>query len=120
MRRPPPPPSPRWASPRTRARTTPTPWTTPIDVTLTFGEGVDVTGDPYLLIDVVGTNRRASYHSGSATAALVFRYTVLAGDDGNDGGCGGGEQPHAERGTIVGTDDSTSIIQLPVEHFVQI
>ena len=36
-----------------------------IEVRLTFDEAVTVTGDPYLLIDVGGTNRRAGYHSGT-------------------------------------------------------
>ena len=56
-----------------------------IEVGLTFGEAVTVTGDPYLLIDVGGTNRRASYQSGSGATQLLFRYTVLAGDDDDDG-----------------------------------
>ena len=47
-----------------------------IEVGLTFDEAVTVTGDPYLLICVGGTNRRASYHSGSTTNELLFRYTV--------------------------------------------
>ena len=56
-----------------------------IEVGLTFDEAVTVTGDPYLLIDVGGTNRRASYQSGSTTTQLLFRYTVLAFDHDGDG-----------------------------------
>ena len=36
-----------------------------IEVGLTFSEAVTATGAPYVLIDVGGTNRRASYHSGT-------------------------------------------------------
>ena len=36
-----------------------------IEVALTFSEAVTVTGAPYLLIDVGGTNRGASYDSGT-------------------------------------------------------
>ena len=56
-----------------------------IEVGLTFSETVMVTGAPYLLIDVGGTNRRASYHSGTGSTQLLFRYTVWAGDDDDDG-----------------------------------
>ena len=78
-----------------------------IDGTLTFSEAVTVTGTPYLLIDVGGTNRRASYHSGSATTQLLFRYTVLAGDDDDDGIAVVANSLTLDGGTIVATDDAT-------------
>ena len=56
-----------------------------IEVGLTFDAAVTVTGTPYLLIDVGGTNQRASYHSGSGATQLLFRYPVLAGEDDDDG-----------------------------------
>ena len=81
-----------------------------IEVGLTFSEAVTVTGDPYLLIDVGGTNRRASYHSGTGTAQLLFRYTVLAADD--DGDADGiavvTNSLALNGGTIVATDDATA------------
>ena len=78
-----------------------------IEVGLTFGEAVDVTGDPYLLIDVGGTNRRASYQSGTGTTQLLFQYTVLAGDDDDDGIAVVTNSLTLNGGTIVATDDAT-------------
>lgn len=54
--------------------------------TLNFSEAVNVTGAPGLPIafDVGGT-REAAYVSGSGTDALVFSYTVVAGDQDLDG-----------------------------------
>ena len=79
-----------------------------IEVGLTFDEAVTVTGDPYLLIDVGGTNRRASYHSGSTTTQLLFRYTVLAGDDDADGIAVVANSLTLNGGTIGATDDATA------------
>ena len=79
-----------------------------IEVGLTFDEAVTVTGDPYLLIDVGGTNRRASYHSGSTTTQLLFQYTVLAGDDDDDGIAVVANSLTLNGGTIGATDDATA------------
>ena len=79
-----------------------------IEVGLTFDEAVTVTGTPYLLIDVGGTNRRASYQGGSGTTQLLFRYTVLAGDDDNDGITVVANSLTLNGGTIVATDDATA------------
>ena len=79
-----------------------------IEVGLTFGEAVYVTGDPYLLIDVGGTNRRASYQSGSGATQLLFQYTVLAGDDDADGIAVVTNSLTLNGGTIVATDDATA------------
>ena len=81
-----------------------------IEVGLTFDEAVTVTGAPYLLIDVGGTNQRASYQSGSTTAQLLFRYTVLAGDDDDDGIGVVTNSLTLNGGTIVATDDATAAI----------
>ena len=75
-----------------------------IEVGLTFGEAVTVTGDPYLLIDVGGTNRRAGYQSGSGTTQLLFQYTVLTGDDDDDGIAVVANSLTLNGGTIVATD----------------
>ena len=79
-----------------------------IDVGLTFDEAVTVTGAPYLLIDVGGTNRRASYQSGSGATQLLFQYTVLAGDDDDDGIAVVANSLTLNGGTIVATDDATA------------
>ena len=78
-----------------------------IEVGLTFSEVVTATGAPYLLIDVGGTKRRASYHSGTGSTQLLFRYTVRAGDDDDDGIAVVANSLTLNGGTIVATDDST-------------
>ena len=53
-------------------------------VTATMSEAVTVTGTPQLTLNVGGTDRIASYASGSGSSALVFTYTIQTGDtDGN-------------------------------------
>ena len=79
-----------------------------MEVGLTFSEAVTVTGAPYLLIDVGGTNRRADYNSGTGATQLLFRYTVLAGDDDDDGIAVVENSLTLNGGTIVATDDSTA------------
>ena len=56
-----------------------------IDVTVTFDGAVDVTGTPQLELTLGATARQAAYSSGSGTAALMFRYTVVEGDADADG-----------------------------------
>ena len=72
-----------------------------IEITVTFGEAVNVTGDA-MEGDVefglnVGGPKRARLKSGNGTDALVFVYTVQAGDS--------DEQRHLDRSTT--THDST-------------
>ena len=54
-----------------------------IDVTVTFSEAVTVTGAPQIALTVGSATRQADYVSG--TTALLFRYTVAAGDTDTDG-----------------------------------
>ena len=57
-----------------------------IALTVTFDEAVTVVGTPQLPLTVGTETRQAVYASGSSTAtALVFSYTVVAGDRDNDG-----------------------------------
>ena len=79
-----------------------------IEVALTFSEAVTVTGAPYLLIDVGGTKRRADYNSGTGATQLKFQYTVLAGDDDDDGIAVVANSLTLNGGSIVATDDSTA------------
>lgn len=53
-----------------------------IDFTVPTTRTVNVTGTPELVIDVGGTERRATYQSGSGSTSLLFQYTILAGDSG--------------------------------------
>src|SRR5205807_545784 len=56
-----------------------------LDFTVNYSENVNVTGTPTIGLTVGATARSASYVSGSGTNALVFRYTVQAGDNDTDG-----------------------------------
>ena len=56
-----------------------------IQVTVTFSETVAVTGMPELRLELGGGQRTATYEGGSGTAALVFGYTVAAGESDTDG-----------------------------------
>ena len=51
-----------------------------IEATVTFNKAVDVTGTPQLALGIGEQTRQASYASGTGTASLVFRYTVVAAD----------------------------------------
>ena len=61
-----------------------------IQVTVTFGTAMTVTGDPVFKIkmgNAVDTpvEKDAVYVRGSGTTALVFEYTILVGDEDDDG-----------------------------------
>ena len=63
-----------------------------IEVTFTFAaqgrgvlENVFVTGSPNALLNIGGSERNAAYNRGSGTSSLIFRYTVMAGDNDADG-----------------------------------
>ena len=57
-----------------------------VRVAVTFNEAVHVTGAPRLKLDLgSGDGRWAVYESGGGTAALVFAWTVAAGDASNAG-----------------------------------
>jgi hypothetical protein len=56
-----------------------------VSVTGTFSENVTRTGSPQLTLNVGGTNRTATYGSGSGGASLVFQYTIQAGESDADG-----------------------------------
>ncbi|TXT24292.1 MAG: fg-gap repeat-containing protein, partial [Gallionellaceae bacterium] len=50
-----------------------------VSVTVTLSEATTVTGTPQLALNIGGTTVQADYASGSGTTALVFNYTILAG-----------------------------------------
>lgn len=55
-----------------------------VSVTVTMSEATTVTGTPQLALTIGGATVQADYVSGSGTTALVFQYTILAGqNDGN-------------------------------------
>ena len=56
-----------------------------VSVTVTMSEATTVTGTPQLALNIGGTTVQANYASGSGTTALVFTYTILAGQTDTDG-----------------------------------
>ena len=56
-----------------------------LDFTVNWDEAVDVTGTPQLALNIGGTTSQADYVSGDGTTALVFSYTVQAGDNDANG-----------------------------------
>ena len=56
-----------------------------IEVTVTFNETVKVEGTPQLRLRVGARNRTAGYLRGTDTAALVFSYEVVDGDEAGGG-----------------------------------
>ena len=79
-----------------------------IEVTVEFTTEVTVTGTPTFTIDVGGTDRAASYDSGSGSDALVFRYTVVAADADTDGISWAANALALAGGTIIGPEGSTA------------
>ena len=71
-----------------------------IEATVTFNKAVDVTGTPQLALGIGSATRQASYASGTGTASLVFRYTVVSGDTDNDGLSIGADALGLNSGTI--------------------
>ncbi|MDP4209832.1 MAG: Ig-like domain-containing protein, partial [Bacteroidota bacterium] len=57
-----------------------------LDFTVNFSSAVTITGSPYIPLTLnAGGPVQASYHAGSGTSAITFRYTILSGDLDNDG-----------------------------------
>jgi hypothetical protein len=56
-----------------------------VSVTVTMDEAVTVTGTPQLALNIGGTTVQANYVSGSGSTALVFTYTILAGQADTNG-----------------------------------
>ncbi len=54
------------------------------DVQATFDQAVTVTGTPRIAMNLGNGSRYANYLSGSGTATLTFRFTVIAGDTSAD------------------------------------
>ena len=59
-----------------------------LDFAINFDEAVTVNsinGTPSIAVTVGNTSNTASYFSGAGSTALVFRYTVVSGDNDTDG-----------------------------------
>ena len=75
-----------------------------LDVTVNFNEDIVVdssSGTPKIVLTVGSNDRDALYNETESTArALVFRYTVVDGDEDNSGGIGIASSIELEGGTI--------------------
>ena len=80
-----------------------------IEVTVTFNEEVTVTGIPYLEIDVGGAARIADYDSLDG-ASVVFKYTVVVGDEDTDGIAIGADKLSLDGGTIEDASGSAATL----------
>jgi gliding motility-associated-like protein len=58
---------------------------TSLNFTVTASEAVTVTGTPEFDVIIGSTTRQATYVSGSGTSALTFRYTIVDGDNDENG-----------------------------------
>lgn len=57
----------------------------PLTFTVNTSENITVTGTPQLNVVIGSVTRQATYVSGSGSSALVFTYTIVAGDNDMDG-----------------------------------
>ncbi len=84
-----------------------------VNITVAFSENVTVTGAPRLLLETGATDRNATYISGNGTAALDFRYDVLAGDRAADLDYAGAAALSAGGGTIRDAAGNNADLALP-------
>jgi hypothetical protein len=81
-----------------------------ITFTVNFSAAVDVGGTPRLTLETGSTDRTASYVSGSGSTALVFSYTVQAGDTSADLDYAGTSALSLNGGTINASGSSTAAV----------
>ena len=83
-----------------------------IEVTVTFDQAVTVTGTPRIQLRIGGGGTQhlkwADYSSGSGNEALVFAYTVQAGDMDDNGIYIEADELFLNGGTIQGVDDDVA------------
>lgn len=56
-----------------------------LDFTVVMNESVNVTGTPSIALTIGSTTRQANYVSGSGSTSLLFRYTIVSGDNDYNG-----------------------------------
>ena len=81
-----------------------------IALTATFAEAMTVTGTPRIAFTLGSATKHAAYASGSGTTALVFRYTVVAGDEDTDGIAVGANALALNGGTIEDASSNTPVL----------
>ncbi len=85
-----------------------------IDFTASYSEVVTITGSPRLPLTIGSTTRYATYISGSGSSTIIFRYTVLVGDEDTNGISASGSVD-LNTGTIRdgGANDQTNLAYTP-------
>ena len=81
-----------------------------VEVTAAFGYSVDVTGTPRIGLAIGSNTRYATYNSGTGTANLKFRYTVVAADQDTDGISIAANALALNSGTIQDSGDTNAVI----------
>ena len=84
-----------------------------IDVTAAFGYNVDVdttSGTPRIALTIGSATRYATYNSGTGTANLKFRYTVVAADVDSDGISIAANALGLNSGTIQDSSNTNAVI----------
>ena len=85
---------------------------TAIPITVTFNQPITVNGTPQLALNV-GCGATATYTSGSGTAALIFTYTVAAGQNSSDLDYTSIAALALKRGTIEDGSGNAATLTLP-------
>ncbi len=81
-----------------------------VQVRVAFTENMVVTDTPQLALQIGNATKNANYASGSGTAALVFEYTVAAGDTDADGISIGANALSLNNGTITDTTGNAAVL----------
>lgn len=82
-----------------------------LSLTVNTDENATVSGTPSIPLNIGGTTRQAEYASGSGTQALVFNYTVQAGDN-DANGIGIGSSISLNGGTIQDSSGNDATLTL--------
>ena len=88
-----------------------------VSATVTFTKSATVStqgGKPQLELDIGGEARQAEYASGSGTTDLVFSYTVVEGDEADDGIAIGASKLTLNGGTILDGSDAAALTHAAV------
>ncbi|MBN2451835.1 MAG: InlB B-repeat-containing protein, partial [Lentisphaeria bacterium] len=85
-----------------------------VDVTVTFDEPVQVTGNPQLSLETGSADAVAAYQGGSGTAALEFRFSVLPGHTTTDLDCVAAGALSLNGGSLRDAAGNDAILTVPV------
>lgn len=56
-----------------------------LTISVQFNRSADISGSPFINVDIDGSIEQASFNSGSGTATITFVYNVASGDNDSDG-----------------------------------